>query len=212
MNLGDLRLSYTKGGLTEADALPDPFDQFAFWFVQAQQSGNPEPNAMALGTVSAEGVPGLRMVLLKGVSPRGFVFYTNYESRKGRALSENANASLLFYWPELERQVRITGSAHPTSREESAAYFHSRPAGHQLGAWASSQSARIAGREVLELELAQASARFAGEEEIPLPPFWGGYCLAPVAFEFWQGRPNRLHDRLEYVRDGDSWTRYRLAP
>ncbi len=210
MNLQDLRISYTRGGLTEADASADPFDQFTFWFEQACQCGNPEPNAMALATVSATGVPGVRMVLLKGADRNGFVWYTNYESRKAAELETNPNAALLFYWPELERQVRITGRVSKVSREESEAYFHSRPRGHQIGAWASRQSAVISGREELERNVRS----FNDEEPVPLPPFWGGYRLSPDSFEFWQGRANRLHDRLEYIREagGDAWLRRRLSP
>jgi len=215
MDLADLRLSYTLGGLTEAEALADPFGQFALWFDQARTAGNPEPNAMALATVSASGAPGVRMVLLKGVAHGGFVFYTNYESRKASALAANPSAALLFYWPELERQVRINGLVAPVSREESEAYFHSRPRGHQLGAWASRQSAVIAGRETLEQNLAAAEQEFAELDEhepVPLPPFWGGYRLTPDSFEFWQGRANRLHDRIEYIRQANEWSRRRLSP
>ncbi|MDZ4797346.1 MAG: pyridoxamine 5'-phosphate oxidase [Bryobacteraceae bacterium] len=215
MDLADLRLSYTLGGLTGAEALTDPFGQFALWFDQARTAGNPEPNAMALATVSASGAPGVRMVLLKGVAHGGFVFFTNYESRKASDLAANPGAALLFYWPELERQVRINGLVAPVSREESEAYFHSRPRGHQLGAWASRQSAVIAGRETLEQNLAAAEQEFAELDEhepVPLPPFWGGYRLTPDSFEFWQGRANRLHDRIEYIRQANEWSRRRLSP
>lgn len=212
MNLADLRLSYTKFGLTEQDALPDPFEQFGAWFAQAQQSGNPEPNAMTLATASANGVPNARTVLLKSFGPDGLVFYTNYDSRKGAELSENPRAALLFYWPELERQVRISGAVAIVSSEDSERYFHSRPAGHQLGAWASRQSSVVSGREALERNLADIAKQFEAGI-IPLPPFWGGFRVIPSAFEFWQGRPNRLHDRLEYVQgSGEAWTIRRLSP
>jgi pyridoxamine 5'-phosphate oxidase len=208
MNLTDLRLSYTREGLTETEASADPFEQFALWFEQARRSGNPEPNAMALATASAAGVPSIRMVLLKGFDRSGFVWYTNYESRKAADLAENPRASLLFYWPELERQVRVGGVAGKVSTEESEAYFHSRPRGHQVGAWASRQSTVIPDRHTLERNI----PAFPDDQPIPLPPFWGGYRLTPDTFEFWQGRPNRLHDRLEYVRETDDWMLRRLSP
>jgi len=217
MDLNDLRLSYRQGRLDEEDAPADPYDLFTLWFEHARTAGNPEPNAMALATASAAGVPNVRTVLLKGVDPQtGFVWYTNYESRKGAELAENPRAALLFYWPELERQVRIQGSVSLVSREESEAYFTTRPAGHRLGAWASKQSSVVSGREVLEHNMAAAEERFRGVDAIPLPPFWGGYRLQPDAIEFWQGRSNRLHDRLEYVRRHDGtpmlWERRRLSP
>jgi pyridoxamine 5'-phosphate oxidase len=209
MNLAELRKSYTRGGLDESTASTDPFEQFALWFEQASKSGNPEPNAMALATVSASGVPSVRTVLLKGAGLDGFIFYTNYESRKAADLEENPRAALLFYWPELERQVRISGYVSRVSREESEAYFHTRPRGHQIGAWASRQSSVVESRQALEAAVPQ----FAEDQPIPLPPFWGGYRLAPESFEFWQGRPDRLHDRLEYVRKADgTWARRRLSP
>jgi pyridoxamine 5'-phosphate oxidase len=212
MNIADLRLSYTHGNFSEAEARPDPADQFALWFEQARKAGNPEPNAMTLATASASGEPNARMVLLKGFGPGGFVFYTNYQSPKAAELKANPRATLLFYWPELERQVRIHGTVERVSTEESTAYFHSRPVGHQLGAWASRQSTVISGREVIEEHLRAAKETFRSAE-IPLPPFWGGYRVKPLTFEFWQGRPNRLHDRLEYFRgpNGD-WQIRRLSP
>lgn len=217
MDLADLRRSYVKGGLTEAEAPHDPFELFALWFDQVHTSGNPEPNAMALATATVSGLPNVRMVLLKAVDVgRGFIFYTNYESRKASELAENAHAALLFYWPELERQVRIQGSVEVISREESEQYFRSRPIGHQLGAWASKQSSIVQGRDALEQQMAEAAERFQGLEQIPLPPFWGGYCVRPAVFEFWQGRSNRLHDRLEYARAAGAgapgWDRRRLSP
>lgn len=211
MNLADLRRSYTKSGLTEEESSQDPFTQFELWFEQARSSGNPEPNAMTVATASADGVPNARTVLLKGFSPEGFIFYTNYESQKGTELRENSRAALLFYWPELERQVRVQGTVELVARDVSEKYFRTRPAGHRLGAWASKQSSVVAGRQTLETNLAEVTERF-GFEDIPLPPFWGGYRVVPVSIEFWQGRTNRLHDRLEYVRAGNGWERRRLAP
>ncbi len=217
MDLKDLRLNYKQGRLDEEDAPGDPYDLFTLWFEQARTAGNPEPNAMALATASAAGVPNVRIVLLKGVDPQtGFVWYTNYESRKGAELAENPRAALLFYWPELERQVRIQGSVSLVSREEAEAYFATRPTGHRLGAWASKQSSVVSGREVLERNMAAAEERFQSVDTIPLPPFWGGYRLQPDNIEFWQGRSNRLHDRLEYVRGHGGtpvmWERRRLSP
>ena len=211
MDLSDLRITYTLGGLLESEAAIDPLEQFTLWFAQARAVGNSEPNAMVLATVSADGVPNCRMVLLKGFTD-GFVFYTNYESRKGQELEANPNATLLFYWPELERQVRVSGLAERLSNEENARYFASRPLGHQLGAWASKQSSVVPGREALEQSLAAAAATHEAGPA-PLPPYWGGYRVRPALFEFWQGRESRLHDRLEYVRQADgSWLRRRLAP
>ena len=213
MDLADLRVSYTQGGLLESEVAADPLAQFAVWFEQAQSAGSPEPNAMALATASPDGVPNCRMVLLKSFDAAGFVFYTNYESCKGAELAENPWAALLFYWPELERQVRVTGPVAKVLREETEAYFATRPAGHKLGAWASKQSSQVSGREELEQNLAAAQQRFADAGEVPPPPKWGGYRVLPHAIEFWQGRPNRLHDRLEYVRSAEGlWTLRRLAP
>ncbi len=212
MDLAHLRLSYTKGGLTEEEASADPLAQFAVWFEQAKRAGSPEPNAMALATVSASGVPNARMVLLKGARPDGFVFFTNYDSRKGQELAANSRASLLFYWPELERQVRISGMVEKVAFAESEAYFQSRPLGHQLGAWASRQSAEVPNREALEKNLDAVEERFRAAGEVPLPPFWGGFRVRPTIIEFWQGRTNRLHDRLEYSLTERGWIRRRLSP
>jgi pyridoxamine 5'-phosphate oxidase len=211
MDLADLRLSYTKAGLTEAYADPDPFRLFEVWMNQALAAGMIEPNAMTLATVDAVGQPDARTVLLKGFDEHGFVFFTNYESRKSRAIEANPKVSLLFYWAELERQIRICGTASRIPESESEAYFASRPAGHQLGAWVSHQSSVIAGREVLEESLASVAKRFE-PGPVPRPSYWGGFRVVPHTFEFWQGRPNRLHDRLEYLAAGGSWTRRRLAP
>jgi pyridoxamine 5'-phosphate oxidase len=211
MNLADLRLSYNKAGLLEADAHANAIDQFRIWFEQALAAEIPEPNGMALATVARNGIPDVRMVLLKAFDDRGFVFYTNYRSRKGIELNHNAQAALLFYWQDLERQVRISGVVVKVSDQEADEYFSSRPPGHQLGAWASNQSEVIGGREVLERSLQSAAARFEGLP-IPRPPYWGGYRLAPDIIEFWQGRADRLHDRLEYVRTERGWEMRRLSP
>lgn len=211
MSISDLRRNYTLSGLTEAEADLDPFVQFRRWFDQALAAQLPEPNAMTVATVGADGRPAARVVLLKGVDERGFVFYTNYDSRKAAELTIHPYAALLFYWPELERQVRIEGGVAKVAEAESDAYFASRPRGSQLGAWTSPQSQVIAGREVLDQRLEQLTAEFAGRD-VPRPPHWGGFRVVPDVFEFWQGRPSRLHDRLRYRRDGNQWLRERLAP
>lgn len=211
LNVRDLRENYSRGGLTEADADRDPMRLFAEWFEDAAGAGLKEANAMTLATATREGIPSARMVLLKGFDERGFVFYTNYGSRKAGELEENRHAALVFYWAELERQVRIGGTVERTTREETEEYFATRPRGSQLGAWASAQSTVVTGRSELESRLDELEQRFDGEE-IPAPPHWGGYRLRPVSIEFWQGRPNRLHDRLLYTREGEVWRRERLAP
>lgn len=211
MNLSELRLTYTKAGLLESEADPDPIEQFRIWFEQARESGSIEPNAMTLATADAAGRPSARIVLLKKFDPNGFVFYTNKESRKGQELASNPVAALLFYWPELERQVRISGTVERVPESEADAYFASRPVGHRLGAWASQQSEVVEGREALQRNMEEIQQRFASGD-IPRPPFWGGFLLHPVSIEFWQGRPNRLHDRLEYLRAGEVWEMRRLSP
>ncbi len=198
--------------LHESDADADAIAQFTRWFEHALIANVPEPNAMTVATATRAGVPSARIVLLKGFDARGFVFYTNYESRKGNELAENPVAALVFHWVELHRQVRITGAVEQVSREESDTYFQSRPRGSRLGAWTSEQSSVLPGRAPLEARLAALTAQF-GAGDIPLPPFWGGYRVIPDAVEFWQGRPSRLHDRLRYARQpDDTWRIERLSP
>jgi pyridoxamine 5'-phosphate oxidase len=212
MSLAHLRRDYTLDGLDEADVDPDPFRQFALWFEQARTATGHEPNAMTVATVGVDGVPAARMLLLKGFDERGFVFYTNYESAKARELAANPRAALLFFWPELERQIRISGDVEKATPEESERYFHSRPRGSQISAAVSRQSEVIPNRAFL----AEAAARFETEhqdQEIPMPDFWGGYRVRPAWIEFWQGRPNRLHDRIRYIRRDDAtWEIARLSP
>ena len=206
-----MRREYTREALTEADVDADPVVQFGRWFEQAERAGLLEPTAMTLATATPDGRPSARMVLLRGFDQRGFCFYTNHESRKGVELAANPRAALVFWWGELERQVRIEGPVAPTSRAESEAYFHSRPPGSQLSAAASPQSRVIQDRAVLERRVAELAADSA-DGQVPLPDFWGGYRLTHEVVEFWQGRPNRLHDRLRYRRAGDGWKIERLAP
>jgi pyridoxamine 5'-phosphate oxidase len=206
-----LRKEYTCAGLKESDADPNPIEQFRRWFDEALAADLHEPNAMTLATTS-DGHPSARIVLLKGFDERGFVFYTNYEGRKSRELETNPYAALVFYWGELERQVRIEGRVSRVSEEESDTYFAGRPRGSQLGAWASEQSRPIEDRVALEERLRELEAEYEGRE-VPRPPFWGGYCVEPEVIEFWQGRENRLHDRLIYRRsEGGGWRRERLQP
>ncbi|ACZ39835.1 pyridoxamine 5'-phosphate oxidase [Sphaerobacter thermophilus] len=210
-SLRTLRKEDVEVGLNEADLADDPFTQFNRWLSEALARDVPEPNAMTLATATGDGVPSARVVLLRGFDERGFVFFTNYESQKGRELAENPRAALVFHWPALGRQVRITGEVSRVSREESEAYFHTRPRGSQLSAWASEQSAVIPDRATLEERLREIEQRFP--EEVPLPPFWGGYRVSPTAIEFWQSRRSRLHDRLRYTRQPDgTWRIERLSP
>jgi pyridoxamine 5'-phosphate oxidase len=211
MSIADLRREYARARLDEKDVSHDPIVEFARWFAEAQEAQVGEPNAMTLATTTVDGSPSARVVLLKGFDQRGFVFFTDYRSRKGAELEANPRAALVFFWVELERQVRITGTVERTSNKESEAYFQTRPLGSRLGAWVSHQSRVIPGRAQLESGLREVEQRFA-EGEIPLPPHWGGYRVRPQEIEFWQGRENRLHDRIRYVRDRDRWRIERLSP
>ncbi len=188
----------------------DPFEDFAQWFEHARTSGFIEPNAMTLATADANGKPSARTILLRGWDREGFTFYTNYESRKGNDISANPHVALLFFWDKLSRQIRIEGSIEKITPGESDAYYESRPRGHRLGAWVSAQSRLIGGRDELDAKMNEIEARYPGD--VPRPEYWGGYRVRPERFEFWEGRPNRLHDRLVYRRDGELWLVERLAP
>jgi pyridoxamine 5'-phosphate oxidase len=211
VTLADLRKDYCLAGLVETDLARDPFRQFEKWFQEAEAAKLPEPNAMTLATATREGRPSARTVLLKGVDGRGFLFFSNYESRKARELALNPFASLLFPWLPLERQVVVEGPVAKVPREESETYFHSRPRASQLSAWSSQQSSIIPSRQVLEENMKMLEAKYAGRE-VPLPPHWGGWRLVPETVEFWQGRRSRLHDRLRYRREKENWVVERLAP
>lgn len=204
------RIDYTSGSLDESDAADNPFDQFRFWFSEAGRLIERDPNAMTLATVGSDGRPSARIVLLRGYGEDGFVFFTNYDSRKGEELAANPQASLLLFWAPLERQIRIEGTVSKVSAEESDAYFSLRPVGNRLGAWASPQSREIPSRESLAQRVREFEARFGSAP--PRPDNWGGYRLKPDAIEFWQGRADRLHDRLLYRREQEGWRRVRLAP
>ncbi len=199
-------------GLPDLAPGSDPLTMFDSWYREAEESGILMPEAMTLATATSAGVPSARAVLLKGWDERGFVFFTNYGSRKARELDDNPHAALLLHWTVLERQVRIEGMVERTSEQESFDYFRTRPRGSRIGAWASEQSSELASREELERRVRETEQRFAGEDEIPLPPFWGGYRVAPRAIEFWQGRLNRLHDRITWRRTEEGWTWRRLYP
>ena len=206
-----MRRDYSRDGLSETELAPTWHEQFARWFADAASAGLAEPNAVVLATADVEGRPSARTVLLKAHDERGLVVFTNLTSRKGREALANPHASLVFPWVELERQVIVVGTVEQVSREQTGAYFHSRPRSSQVGAWASHQSSVVAGREVLEQRAAELEARFAGVD-VPVPDFWGGLRIAPVTVEFWQGRPSRLHDRLRYRLDGEQWRVERLSP
>ncbi len=211
MSVHESRKDYNRLSLSEGELDPDPIRQFHRWFEEATLSEIPEPNAMVLATASPDARPSARIVLLRGYDERGFVFFTNYESRKGRELEANPHAALAFHWHDLERQVRVEGPVVRSSAEESDAYFQSRPAGSRLGAWASRQSEVIADREILEARIRAFELQYAGGP-IPRPEHWGGYRVVPTVIEFWQGRPSRLHDRLRYTRSEGGWLIERLSP
>lgn len=211
LSIADLRREYARARLDEKDVSINPFDQFARWLAEAQAAETVEVNAMVLATATLAGRPSARVVLLRGFDERGFVFFTDYRSRKGEELETNPRAALAFYWGELERQVRVEGTVARTTLEESASYFRTRPMGSRLGAWTSYQSRPIGSREELEADLLEVERRFSGPE-VPLPPHWGGYRVTPECFEFWQGRESRLHDRIRYLRDGERWKIERLSP
>jgi len=209
-DLAAMRRSYVKGELIEDAVMRDPIEQLRSWIAQARDAGNPEPNAMCLCTMG-ERYPSGRIVLLRGLDARGLTFYTSYFSRKAHDLARMPRAAGVFYWPQVERQVRVEGDVERIPEDESEAYFASRPRGHQIGAWASEQSEAVESREILEQRVADYEARFEGGD-VPRPHSWGGYCLRPVTVEFWQGRPNRMHDRLQFTRSPAGWTLARLQP
>jgi pyridoxamine 5'-phosphate oxidase len=211
-DLGSLRNEYSKAALDAKSVSQDPISQFTKWFEEAIAAKVPEPNAMNLATINENGRPASRIVLLKGIEDYKFVFYTNYQSRKGKELDQNPACSLTFFWPELERQVRVEGVASRIDEKRSEKYFQSRPRGSQIGAWASPQSSVISDRSLLEERAKQIEAKYKGEEILPKPNQWGGYEIDPLMVEFWQGRPSRLHDRILYTKDEGTWKINRLAP
>ena len=216
MSIADIRRDYNLAGLRRADLDADPIVQFRRWFEQAATNRKADDlgdvNAASLSTVDGEGRPSARVVLLKGVDARGFIFFTNYDSRKGREIAGNPNVAMVFYWPDQERQVNIAGQATKVSQAESEAYFKSRPRGSRLAAWASHQSEAIENREMLEARWRELQSKYPGED-VPMPPNWGGFVIAPSRIEFWQGRPSRLHDRFRYLKQADGkWVIERLSP
>ena len=210
--ISDMRENYQRGFLLEENVNNDPIIQFQEWFEEARSSGVLEANAMILSTVNEDAIPSSRTVLLKEIEKDGFVFYTNYASDKGKDVEKNPNVSLLFLWKALERQVRISGKVYKTSKEQSENYFHIRPKGSQIGAWTSPQSEVISDRKILEERKTNLEDKYRDVEKLPLPDFWGGYKVVPQKIEFWQGRPNRLHDRLRYTKIAENWKIERLAP
>jgi pyridoxamine 5'-phosphate oxidase len=214
LSLADLREDYRRAQFDEQNCEANPIRQFEIWFREAKAAGLKEPNAMSLATATLDGRPSNRIVLLKEVGDQGFIFYTNYYSRKGQELERNPFCALTFLWAELERQVRVEGSVSVVSREKSEAYFRRRPKGSRLGAWVSKQSEVLPNRRPLEERLAELEAKYAGTDDVPAPPFWGGFCVVPSEIEFWQGRTNRLHDRILYRRHEGAaeWTIERLSP
>ncbi|MBT1701836.1 pyridoxamine 5'-phosphate oxidase [Chryseosolibacter indicus] len=211
-NIADIRKDYTKASLDVNTVNSDPVIQFEIWFGEALKAQITEPNAMTLATVNKEGRPSARVVLLKGIENKKFLFYTNYQSRKGKELEDNTACALVFFWPELERQIRIEGIAERVDNKTSEQYFQSRPRGSQVGAWSSPQSAIIKDRSILEERVAQIENRFLGLPVLPKPNQWGGFQIDPFLIEFWQGRASRLHDRIEYVKVDGKWKMHRLAP
>lgn len=210
-SVAQLRRDYTKTALVESELRENPIDQFVEWFEQALSVDLIDPNAMTLSTATKNGSPSSRIVLLKGVDKKGFRFFTNYNSRKGRELDENPQAALCFYWAPLERQVRIEGKVQKLSADDSEAYFQQRPRLSQLGAWASTQSSKVDSREQLEARFKEIKKRFE-DKDVPLPDFWGGYLLKHTRIEFWQGRESRMHDRICYEKEKEGWIKFRLAP
>ena len=212
-SIADLRKDYALHSLSEKDVAANPFVQFSAWWKQATEADIEEVNAMTLATIGEKGYPESRVVLLKGYDEKGFVFFTNYESAKGLQLKAQPQCSLLFFWKELERQIRIIGTAFPITATESDTYYHSRPIGSQIGAWASPQSQVVESKEWLEENFAQIEKKYQGQSSIPRPPHWGGFRIEPIRFEFWQGRPSRMHDRICYTREQElNWKIERLAP
>lgn len=211
-SIADLRRDYALASLDRADVVADPIEQFSRWFANATDAAIAEPNAMTLATVGPDGAPDARVVLLKGVDPRGFTFFTDYRSQKGQDLLAHPHAALVFFWVELERQVRIRGTVSRLSESESAGYYGSRPRGSRIGAWASTQSSVLQDRAILEQRVREIEEQFPGETAPPLPPHWGGFLVSPTQIEFWQGRQSRLHDRIRYRLDGSAWVQERLSP
>ncbi len=210
--IADMREDYKLKSLDKHDVLKNPIDQFKIWFEEAVKSKMPEANAMTLATASKNGFPSARTILLKEITKDGFIFYTNYKSRKGQEMKENPNVALVFTWLGLQRQVRIEGTVSKITRKQSEQYFQSRPIGSQIGAWSSPQSTRINNREELEEQVDAIKKRFKSKKKLPIPPFWGGYKVKPTSIEFWQGRSSRLHDRICYQKEKRSWKIERLAP